>query len=147
MNDSDSSIEDVSGNPLISTTASGEDFEITDRFGLGGSSQDVKIVGDYGYVAQTQGLYIYNISNLVTPTLVGRYKTVGNATSVAVAVYYAYVADSSYGLVVVDISNPASPSLVVSYDTIGTAYGVALSGGYVLLADDDNGLEIINLNQ
>ena len=79
-------------------------------------------------------------------TLAGSYDTPGNATGVAVAGDYAYVADYTSGLQVIDISDPTSPVYAGSYNTPGYAYGVAVAGDHAYVADITHGLQVIDIS-
>jgi hypothetical protein len=108
---------------------------------------DVKVVGNYAYIALNQGgLAVFDISNPANPVRVGGYDTSGWAYGVAVSGNYAYVADSEAGLQVIDVSNPANPVRVGGYDTSGAAAGVAVSGSYAYVADGRAGLEILDVS-
>jgi hypothetical protein len=108
---------------------------------------DVKVVGNYAYIALNQGgLAVFDISNPANPVRVGGYDTSGWAYGVAVSGNYAYVADSEAGLQVIDVSNPANPARVGGYDTSGWAYGVAVSGNYAYVADSEAGLQVIDVS-
>ena len=61
-----------------------------------GYANDVKVVGQYAYVAVGEGgLAVFDVSDPANPVRVGGYDTSGLAYGVAVAGNYAYVADLS----------------------------------------------------
>ena len=113
---------------------------------IGGATYAVAVQGNYAYVGEGPRLTILDVSNPVSPTMVGKTDPLPDVVyDVAVAGNYAYVADEYYGgLRVVDVSDPAHPTEVGSYDTPGYAYGVAVAGNYVYLADEDGGLFILH---
>ncbi|MBF0094465.1 MAG: DUF4347 domain-containing protein, partial [Alphaproteobacteria bacterium] len=107
----------------------------------------VAVSGNYAYVADDRaGLRVIDISNPVSPSLLGTYDTPGYASGVVVNGTYAYVADLNRGLQVINISNPASPSLAGSYGTSGNTFSVAVSGNYAYVADASSGLRVINIS-
>ena len=59
------------------------------------------------------GLVIVDITNPVSPTLIGLYDTPGGLTSTSVEISSdgntAYIAETNTGLVIIDITNPAAP--------------------------------------
>jgi hypothetical protein len=64
-----------------------------------GSVFDVKVVGNYAYVADfANGLQVIDVSDPVHCVRVGSYDTSGYATGVAASGRYAYVADDEAGL-------------------------------------------------
>jgi hypothetical protein len=91
------------------------------------------------------GLQILDISNPVSPVILGNVDTPGSARAVVVAGAVAYVADWDSGLQVIDISNPTAPTIVGSVDTPGSAGGVAVSGTLVYVADY-RGVQIIDVS-
>ncbi|WP_287698946.1 Calx-beta domain-containing protein, partial [Microcystis sp. M046S2] len=111
------------------------------------SGQDVQIVGNYAYVADSwSGLQIIDISNPAAPTLKGNYGTSGTARDVQIVGNYAYVADLDSGLQIIDIINPAAPTFKGNYDTSGYAYGVQIVGNYAYVADYEGGLQILDVS-
>lgn len=79
----------------------------------GGSAHDVKVVGNYAYVALgAGGLAVIDVSNPTNCVRVGGYDTSGSAYWVAVSGDYAYVAD-------LDVGNPTNCVRVGGYDISG----------------------------
>jgi hypothetical protein len=112
-----------------------------------GNTRGVYVSGKYVYLADgTSGFQIIDISNPVSPTIIGTYNTSGTAYGVYVSGKYAYVADSDSGLQIIDILNPSSPTITGTYNTSGTAYNVYVSGKYAYVADDVSGLQIIDIS-
>ncbi|MCA2701868.1 MAG: DUF4347 domain-containing protein [Microcystis sp. M179S2] len=114
-----------------------------------GEAHDVKVVGNYAYVADfSLGLQIIDISNPTNPTLIGNYDTSGSAMDVQIVGNYAYVADYASGLQIIDISNPTNPTLTGNYSDwpLGSAYGLEVVGNYAYVASDYQGLTIIDIS-
>ena len=88
-----------------------------------GITYDVKVVGNYAYVADgAAGLHVIDVSNPTNCVRVGGYDTMGpargvsgTARGVAVSGNYAYVADFDEGLQVIDVRNPAKAVRVGGY--------------------------------
>jgi hypothetical protein len=111
-----------------------------------GSAYDVKVVGNYAYVALGEyGLAVFDVSTPTNCVQVGGCDTRGSAERVAVAGNYAYVADG--GLQVIDVSNPANPVRVGGCTNApdGHAYGMAVAGNYAYVAGGMNGLAVIDV--
>lgn len=112
-----------------------------------GFVQDVRIDGDYAYVAASgAGLYVVDISTPSDPAIVGFCSTPGEAYGIEIAAGHAYVADGAAGLLVVDISESAHPKVVGHVDTPGTARDVSTSGSHVYVADGYEGLRVIDVS-
>ncbi|MFM5942029.1 MAG: LVIVD repeat-containing protein, partial [Dolichospermum sp.] len=83
-----------------------------------GDAQDVKIVGNYAYVADGfSGLQIVNISNPNSPILQGTagvsVGVIGSVSSVDIVGNYAYIVNKigfTGRLQIINISNPALPT-------------------------------------
>jgi hypothetical protein len=119
------------------------------------SSNDIAVLDDYIYVADSLGIHILDTSNPTAPTEVGFFDTWGAcadsndkcaAESVVVVGSYAYVAAAESGLRVLNISDPGNPVEIGHYDTPGYAIDITVSGSYAYLAAGDNGLRIINIS-
>jgi len=111
-------------------------------------SQDVAASGRNAYIADSNGLRVFDVSNPSQPNPLATYTSSSPFYSVKISGNYAYVGSSS-GLVVINISNPASPQLVGQV-SVGNPTGtyvqdVEVSGDYALLADQGQGLVVISL--
>ncbi|MCZ8191606.1 MAG: DUF4347 domain-containing protein, partial [Microcystis sp. LE19-338.1B] len=112
-----------------------------------GEAHDVKVVGNYAYVADfSLGLQIIDISNPTNPSLIGNYDTSGSAMDVQIVGNYAYVADYESGLQIIDISNPSNPTFKGNYSGFGWGYGLEVVGNYAYVASDYQGLTIIDIS-
>lgn len=94
---------------------------------------DVRVSGNYAYLAHGTALRIVNISDPAAPTLTGTYTAAGIINGVFISGNYAYLATAADAaeLVVVNISNPASPT-ANTLDLTGTNDGtnIFVSGTY-----------------
>jgi hypothetical protein len=96
--------------------------------GSGGSvtGSDVKLVGSLLYVAASMAkIHVVSVASPSAPTLVGMVDLPSNASSLAVAGSYAYVACGT-SVQVVDVSTPSRPAIAGSLAT--SASNVALAG-------------------
>jgi hypothetical protein len=118
---------------------------------------DIKIVGNYAYVAGgSQGLKILDISNPTTPILkFTGYTNYGASNSVEVVGNYAYVTVAQYsgsyssGLIILDISDPTTPILQGYYNTSygsGSGSDVKVVGNYAYVCDFGAGLKILDIS-
>ena len=92
-----------------------------------GDVLDVKVVGNLAYLAQSQaGMSIVDVTNQVTPTLVGSELT-GNATGIDVAGSYAYVASGFGGLHIIDVVDAELPTQVAHLELNGESRDLAVA--------------------
>ena len=112
--------------------------------------QGVAAQGDYVYIANTySGLWVVDVSNPVSPTLVGTLTGLGGeANDLIVQGSSVYLADGPAGLFLIDISNPANPQLIGGVNTPGYAQEVVVQGhyAYVATAYPQYGLQIIDIS-
>ena len=118
---------------------------------------DVFASGDYAYLASSEGVQIYDISDYALPDADARLGTYNDEDmeerAVKVDSIYAYIGVAAAvhdslesGLHIVDISDPSTPVLAGSYITAGVTNDVDLAGNYVYLADSLRGLLIIDIS-
>jgi hypothetical protein len=120
---------------------------------IGGATDAVAVQGSYAYIGEGPRLTILDISNPLSPIVVG--KTVplpSTVKDVAISGSYAYVATLGAGLRVLDVSTPANPTEVGFYDTPGGAREVAVATGdpqghtYAYVADEGAGLRVVDVS-
>lgn len=92
------------------------------------------------------GIYIFNISNLDSPELIG-YGNTQNAWDVWTKDYYAFVADMSEGLTVLDLSVPSSPKKIANtkWEENSMAEIIRGEGDNVYIAAGKHGLIIVDI--
>ncbi len=88
-----------------------------------GQAFDISIEGDFAYVVTPQStdngeLYIFNIGDPLSPTLVGQFETNSHVYGVKAKDQRVYLATGNVAkeLIVVDVLDPASPVELGSYD-------------------------------
>ena len=90
-------------------------IDTEEMFPVAGSSlKRIHLKGDYMYVAQAKSLSIYDITNILKPTLVGRLKmreSEGIPYTVAVNKRHAYLfsVGNVHALTIIDVSDPTKP--------------------------------------
>ncbi len=89
-------------------------------------------------------LQLVDVSNPLSPAMLGFYATPGYTEFVAVAGNFAYLADSGSGVQIIDISNPAAPTLLSTIPPHHTTSYVSRCQirGNVLYISDKNWNEI-----
>lgn len=104
-------------------------------------SWDVKIKGNYAFVASGKGMMVIDILDKSNPTLVSK---VDLGASVSQSIFlsdsFAYVAMRDNGLAIIDIRNPLVPVIMSqfndAYNGSNWAYSVALNGNYLYVANN-----------
>ncbi len=112
----------------------------TPSFRIG--NEGFTIAGNYAYTPDGDSLKIFNITDLMTPTLVSKIKTGGYGYVAAVAGNYCYVASEGTGVRAINISNPSAPVEDGYYDGVPQSRGVAVNGNYVYVAEKTDGLSV-----
>ena len=97
--------------------------------------------GSRVYIADDQGLLIYDVSIPNRPTLLGVHP--GKTYDVQLVGPLAYLATYPEGLQIVDVSNPTMPVLVGKHKFRGSAREVCVVGTRAYLVDFTGGLEIV----
>lgn len=115
-------------------------------------ARNTATIGQVGYVASWNGLFLLDVSDPRTPA-VGFVDTVGEARSVLVDQGYAYIADDyrnqtsgTNGLRIVDVSTPETPVLVGSLDINGPTRNLEIDGGLIYTADGYFGFHVIDVS-
>lgn len=107
----------------------------TEWEGSGGEASEIRVAGNYAYVAGgAGGMLVVDVQDKTNPRIITSVDTV-DAFGLALAGNYAYIADIQEGLVIADISNPLSPARIATVSTPGKSRGVAVGGGYAYVAD------------
>jgi len=124
------------------------------------NANDLFLVGNILYLVTANNtshggsdpeFYILDVSNPVSPTLLGSLNLGAAANAITVSGNYAYVAsaDNSQELKIINVSNPGAPIMVGSYNASGNTDGrsVAISGTTAFLGRlQDSGRELLVLN-
>ena len=105
-------------------------------------NEGFKIEGNFAFVPDGDSLKIFDITDLMSPTLVSKIKTGGYGYNVVVSGDYCYVASEATGVRVINISNPLIPIEDGYYDNVPQSRGVAANGKYVYVTEKADGLTI-----
>ena len=100
---------------------------------------EVHLRGDYAYLMMSVygggGLEIWDISDPVSPTLVGSYYSDVGGSSGCLYGNYAFYATSGNGVIAVDISNPANPRIAAQPNLAGYELCVKAAGRYLYMGN------------
>jgi len=118
---------------------------VTDSTHTSGIPYDIKVVGDFAYIADgDNGLSIFFISGSA-PHFVTNVSTGGHARSIYVDGTNAYIAQGLAGIAVFDIADPFNPTLSSTYATTG-AKDIFVQNNYAFIADSEGGLLILDVS-
>jgi|GEM_PF-6576497 len=107
---------------------------------------DVQVVGTLAYIGTSVGLIIVDVSQPSTPTLLGKYATLGTVSEMQLLNSHLYVATGAEGLSIVDVQNPAVPTVRGRLDTPGYAYAVDVEGSLGAVADGEAGVVLVDVS-
>ncbi|MFZ0544488.1 MAG: hypothetical protein WAM60_03585 [Candidatus Promineifilaceae bacterium] len=113
-----------------------------------GGIRDMAVRNGLGYVLNSTGLHIYDVTSSSNISLLGEVDTPGGAFDLEIAGNYAYVADSVLGLQIIDISKTGQPQIVGTYDDdmFGSTVNTLLDGNLAYLATGYSGLVIVDIS-
>ena len=115
----------------------------------GGASLGVAYGSGFMYVGMGPRLYIYNVSILSNPVLLGisgLLPDVIQDVELVESTNRVYVTLGEGGLAVFSTVNKTTPELLGTYDTPGFARGLFMNGNYAYVADGVNGLVVLNIS-
>ncbi len=112
----------------------------TPAFRIG--NEGFAIAGNYAYVPDGDSLKIFNITDLLAPTLISKIRTGGYGYTAAVAGNYCYVASEATGVRAINIANPAVPVEDGFYDGVPQSRGVAANVGSIYVTERVDGLSV-----
>jgi hypothetical protein len=106
---------------------------------------------DKMFIGSQNGMYVYDISDPINPTLLSNFWHATSCDPVVVDGNYAFITlrggnfcgENDNELNVVDISNLTNPVLVKEYD-LDEPYGLGIDENTLFVCDGDSGLKIYN---
>jgi hypothetical protein len=105
-------------------------------------NEGFSIAGNYAYVPDGDSLKIFNITDLMAPTLVSKIKTGGYGYTADMSGKFCYVASEGTGVRAINISNPSAPVEDGYYDGIPQSRGVGANGKYIYVAEKTDGMTV-----
>jgi hypothetical protein len=130
----------------FTATATIEVRAITDpaiaQLALPDYANNVKVAGNYAYIADQAGLIVVDIADKHAPYIVST-TSVGNVVDLRVSGNYVYAVGSTF--MVFDVSNPAAPSQIGSLSTAGGSDIAIDDRGIAYVAADPGGLRIVSI--
>ncbi len=113
----------------------------------GGVPRTIVVKGSLAYLtADHAGLYIIDVSDPKTATVLGNYPMPRFTYGMDIVGDFAYLANNDTGFHVVDIRTPHSPQLRGSIKLDGEPCGVAIQGKYAYVASGPSGLQVVDIS-
>lgn len=127
---------------------SGTIFEVPGSpFSTPGSARDIKIVDDKAYIADTSGVYVYQItglpSNFTGMNTIDSFTTDVEACGIDALDNRVYVANGEYGFFVWDLSAGS----IQRIETGGTCTDIAVKDKTIYIVDSQDGLGIFDYSR
>jgi len=112
-------------------------------------AQDVRVSGEYAYVAGTKGLTILRLSNLDDIRMVGLLPIAGGAAALDLSGTNAFSIGNDGSLITINVANPSAPVLVGRYPkapTPGLFTGVQVDETLAYLSCGTNGVQAMDVS-
>ena len=136
MTVSDNYVYGVGSGALFTFDVSNPTSPLIELFQAGGL--DIAVAENRAYIAGgTSGFRVVDLSNPMSPALLGCLETPGVAVSVALDGDIAYVADGDSGLQVIDVSIPEFPVLIARLNFLENLQHITVSGSYAYLSQNE----------
>ena len=101
----------------------------------------LKVVDNIAYaLSNSSRLLTIDLSNLVSPSVMGQITVPGFPNSLAIGVNYAYVSRGGVGFYIIDISDPYSPEIVRFFDDGSAAGGLIYDDNYLYTLSGNLGI-------
>lgn len=110
-----------------------------------GIGYSVAVIGPYVYFGVGNAVRIVDVSQPLTPTLVGLLDLEAPVLGITFSGARGYLANEAKGLRILDITNVTMPIESGFYDTPGSAQRVVVSGNYAYVADRERGVRVLNI--
>ena len=114
--------------------------------GIDRNAMAVDREGDRIYVAAGNRLSALDVSDPLSPKLLGEIEGVDNRRQVVVRDSLAYLVARETGLRIVDFSDPKAPRVRSRYDSVEFATGVEVAGKVAFLSERINGVEFVDVS-
>jgi hypothetical protein len=123
-----------SGLQVVNASSDRTHPAVVSSLAITGNANDVALAGNIAYVAMgTSGLAAVDVTNPLTPRLLGTVSTGGNALDVAPRGTTVFVANGN-SLVLVDVTSPSAMTVIKSLPLAGTIWGVDIDADRHLAA-------------
>lgn len=112
----------------------------TGSFNTGNEGFAIK--GNLAYVPDGDSMKIFDLTDLMNPSLISTIYTGGYGYLAAVSENYCYVASEGTGVRAINVSNPSAPSEDGYFDDVPESRGLAVNGKYIYVTEKIDGLSI-----
>ncbi len=136
----------LSGSLQIANITDPKNPHIISYFNSSIRAYDVFISGNNAFIAAYGGLKVIDITDVLSPSLIGSYSFLGTASGIDVEGDIAVVCySSSNSLQIINITNPKIPSFLGAVNVSDSSYDVCIEGNYAYVAGSDDGLQIVDI--
>ena len=97
-------------------------------------------------ISMSGSLYIYDLKNPASPSLVGMLSGLGNVRQMEVYNSIAYIVSREDGMFIIDVSNPKKPALISRIDAIEFCTGIDIYGELAFLSCRHSGVQIMDIS-
>jgi photosystem II stability/assembly factor-like uncharacterized protein len=111
-----------------------------------GGINHIEVREGYAYIANNDGLSIWNVSDYNSPFFVTSISTLSYAEDLFIAGDYVYVSGGAGGLYIVDISNPSTPILTGTFETYTIAVSSYVMDDIAFVAHLSDGLLMLDIS-
>ncbi len=110
--------------------------------------QKIFIQNNRLYCISSYELYVYDLSDPASPSLLGKFSSTKSFSPSALKVKdgYAYIASSLSGLIIIDVNDPANMSKVSEISQYWDMYDLEVYDHYVYMARIYKGLQIVDVS-
>lgn len=95
--------------------------------------------------AMSGGCQIYDLTNPVSPALLGTYASTGNVSAVNADGMYAYLADDVDDLVIINVEFPSTPTYVSNFSVADQVADLFFVSNFVHVVHKSGGYTVVNV--
>lgn len=110
------------------------------------SGNSLAIDGNHLFAGSLGKVYVYNVADAMSPSLVSTITFQGQARQMTVYENKLFVTARETGTWIFDISNIAAPSLIDRYDCVELATGLDVAGDCMFIGQRQNGVEFVDIS-
>ena len=137
--------DNAGGLQIINASDKSNPFKISE-FKSGRNIRDVKLFGNYAFLANGWGMAIIDITDPYQPTFINSYILPTSSNFIAVDQLFAYVLSFWNDLYIYDCSDPYNPEVISGIPTPGYSDDLFVSDTLLFIADDASGTQIYNVS-
>lgn len=106
----------------------------------------LKIIGNYAYVGEHEGLQIYDMTNSTNPQLLGVVENISVISDISVVGNTVYVLSYNSGMYVIDQSTITAPVVIGSVSIDGNLKGLEIKNNHVYIVKDNSEQNLVTVD-